>query len=1849
MRFGTRSNLSLLCALVLLLVALGHDHFREVKWKVARPPDLQTRSTGLHSHCPVPVPVPMALSSLSHCWPLFTLYFIICQSWNSDIISNLKEDQHISFEQRSFRNAPASASNYPTIISTDSPSMYPSTFPSTAHFPTILSTDVPSMYPSMFPSMFPSASPSMAPSVSMSDTPTVIPSQYPTAVPSVYPTQDLIGKCKVELENIINEVDITQSTLWYNNISNILVVPDSYRAWEGYISRLQNIQLSTYPTELIYIIPDPSCVNNQVVRYASVQLNNIVRRCSDPFFITPIWSSMINRRVFSVNCDGNSWQGSYGDKGEYIISVNTVSQYILGISIRNYTISWPEWTQSSSPGETNITVYYSLAYPGQIYCAAFLANQAVISTPLSVLQAPNRASAKIFDGQNLKGTLLITGLQTSTAYSVYCFTEGYLGGVYSISRSPMAFSIAEVDIVQTLIPPQYVMNVQVSFSSLTVGKVSSAITVEPAFVPRNLTVIPELILISSSPCSDTEQELATNNDYTAVGLDHNAHSSRPLHSKSAHQTTFDMMEKEQPIVAPSILSFQTLSERKTFYVQAMKSGCYGLNFHYDTSGINASSVETIISDDDGTSFDNIYIFNATIDTSLQSTMQSAQFSQDGLQIEVTFSAPTDIGAAIGLPMRFSIDKVLEFIPSTSTPSQLPTPQLFANEQPTLTAVCWFESATLLIISLPTLGLLPSPGDSLRLLPMKLKPACDSSISYCDRVDFIATRSVFINADKGPFPHASLAAPSQITLGSDLTLDITASTGNGGRAWNEIRWMVVTNDTAGQLSAITLQNYLNSGNSMWINCVPLTYSCDTVRNFAGRTSTSFRSVQVLDKPFVPSLHIVGSSLGTIFNNVSLVMRPLISIDEQFCSGVDVSWLVYENGVVRDNIATERSVYKDSRTLVIDPYILVPCYEYHFIVTVLCGQYASSAEATRYVAPCEVIPVLQNGQVMTVSPFNPVVIDASHSFLTCSLTHDLQFQWSCLQNSPLNDTGCDMFYKAIKDVNLSSNALVFSESQKIFTPGCSYLIRVRVSSPSQGISSEASQTVVILKEYSLSVPSLTVDVPVITLDGAYRYKIDGFVKGSGDILAEWTSVSNNITLSTRVLYQVSDNYFPAVITPSMLFGRSSFVFTLRAMAITAECSKFSCVPAAGIAAATIRVTVNQPPSAGYLLASPDRGNESTTFKISAINWQDEHLPLFYTFFQSNNNSACKYYLIRHRMQIPYMEGMIASADEHNNTVMLRAYIVDVLRARAESFSSVIVEKTTKNVTALIKATSAAGSIVLSQRKPEVIFPNLNFLVASATNCTNPGYYSSNCANIVETGTGALKVAMDKYNAGITLLTGLSSYLKALSNVDPIDAIIAAKDLLDIYNFLILMIPDVGFATGDGTDLVMSMLDSCDALLRLMDPRILDVLISSRRMKTLDKSDDEVDRDSDLNLPPITGNNSQLVAAQLVYSIHQLYSNYFSYFPFGYSQNLQSVSVFNITMRKGYWEEFNDDAALYTRLSDGVAVFGQIFPPNATSVYSSLIVESAVEFVDANTTTNVLRTKYVQLGVSGRTAEPLDIVVDFDLDDIAKNMLEYNMVNNKSWPVVHYRYCNDSSVEPVVCSPEDTNGPSYTFSVYNCLEANASQRVAYQCPLYVNQLVCISDQSEEFWTVEMFNSNLSTVSCRYPLSMQKNSFRSSSVSDYSTLTTASAYSYGTMQNTLSPASVTLLPRKPTSQPVSSPSSVFNNENMGYLAIIGISVAGVAFAIFLYYRVKASKRLGSNFDRVLPRTNAQYVQAVATYDIENIAVVPDGDGLDLVDAGDVQMIEAQAIAHPVIESRSEGVLPMPYDELTASNVAHF
>ena len=592
-------------------------------------------------------------------------------------------------------------------------------------------------------------------------------------------------------------------------------------------------------------------------------------------------------------------------------------------------------------------------------------------------------------------------------------------------------------------------------------------------------------------------------------------------------------------------------------------------------------------------------------------MSEVVFSNDGFQLLIQFTYATN-------QPRFTLN---------SFGNGFNCSNLFVFAGAIHSTCVWGSASS--VIAFTSLIEYPNLGDSISLLPGHISAAC-YDLSWCgSNPTSSIIQTLQIGSPSNPIaPGVSLQASSIIGSCSNLLLDATASTGNGGRPWSEIRWTVYSYTLASdgtQISAIAAteienflyKNYQSTANISRAVIIPnyllsvgQQYSISlTLVNFLNVSGSRIALVKVKDTPTVLDVHILGFKQITIFPNNSLQLfcsasysTPCNSSQHLKTSKISYSWYVFL-GI--NYISSIKSNSQDPREFSLSPYSL----ELGSVYTVQCkgslpgassGQMYSDSVSVQVASTSTIKAIISNGNQIVASPSSNIVIDASASYDVDYPNQEqnfLTYAWKCIQlSSNAYGSSCIGF-----------NSSFSSMSQLHQTPFSllpnTYYFSVVVSNRFSGVSAVTSITLVVL----------TNDAPKVELPSH-----PGIVKFNSQVVLYGSITASNITTVNWTMPYPSSLYgydlqsLTAVPLGQVVgIGKSKVLLPLYfgcltagmtyTFSLSAQYSRMSNASDKAVASSTITFTVNQPPLGGILDIEPSMGYAlKTSFSFYTSSW-------------------------------------------------------------------------------------------------------------------------------------------------------------------------------------------------------------------------------------------------------------------------------------------------------------------------------------------------------------------------------------------------------------------------------------------------------------------------------------------------------------------------------------------------------------------------------------------------------------------------------------------------------------------------
>ena len=580
-------------------------------------------------------------------------------------------------------------------------------------------------------------------------------------------------------------------------------------------------------------------------------------------------------------------------------------------------------------------------------------------------------------------------------------------------------------------------------------------------------------------------------------------------------------------------------------------------------------------------------------------LASARFADDGSSVVVTFDGPTNRG---GYNNGFTCTQIFQFAGATAATCQ------------------WLDHSTVAIYldaSAPDVLVVSSNVTVMERTGIKFE--CSLATEVCAGWATVAAQTIPVESPSDPIlPVVTLSMPSVVSACSGISIDISSSSGSGGRAWLQPRFSVIggtgeieelLNSESFSISPPTMipPSLLEPGKTYTITA--------TLCNFLEVCGKSSRAVLVsAGDELMPVISIAGQQQRTVTTAVPLVLAAdAYAIDcsgSQARTGMQYSWTVYDNGVRANGLVSQS---QDASKFRLAAFTLTPLHTYEIRVTVRSVQSSqtSSASVMVFVAQSPLVAQFIGGSTRSVVVGGSVLLDASSSYDAdrkglAGVSAGLVYSWSCVQVKPVFSSACALDFITILDS--SSEKLSVSAGIKAINTTSTVTVTVsdatRTSSTSVDVSTQDSSAPVIA---FTSTPQL-----LSTINVNARFELSGSVQTQSSCTSRWAVDEQSVLLADSALSPVAVQ-IPTASTRTVNLVLAAHTLPERAsLRFSLSCASSS---------ASIVVTTNGPPLPGMFSVSPSTGEElSTRFQFSAATWIDAHLPITYQFgFKSVTTGA------------------------------------------------------------------------------------------------------------------------------------------------------------------------------------------------------------------------------------------------------------------------------------------------------------------------------------------------------------------------------------------------------------------------------------------------------------------------------------------------------------------------------------------------------------------------------------------------------------------------------------------------------
>jgi hypothetical protein len=590
-------------------------------------------------------------------------------------------------------------------------------------------------------------------------------------------------------------------------------------------------------------------------------------------------------------------------------------------------------------------------------------------------------------------------------------------------------------------------------------------------------------------------------------------------------------------------------------------------------------------------------------------VETATFAQDGTSILVLFTAATD---QAGYFSSFACNRLFRF------------------DGKVVTSCSWIDAATVIMYTGNKASAL-TVGDNVTLIGGNVRAGCPAAVtdvSTCAGWNTSGTQIVTVAAPQRPIiPIVHFSMPAVVSSCSDAVVDLSLSTGNGGRNWTvSFEFAVTWTSTAAQapIDSAVYERFVNYWSTHYSTIqsfrIPsivlqpnLTYAVTAMLcSFLGACSQSAQSVSVSTGEHVPTLGIVGASELSLNRSQGLLLQTYSYIHDcktgkLVYSDIVGGWSISMNGV--DQGSKLQSTSKNTNIFRLAPFTLIVNSLYMFTYTVrsLADMSAASTSIVVNVQATELQANVAGATTKTVRAMEVFTVDASSSVdMDTGDNAGLSFMWSCSQVSPYYAALCLM--QSLSDSNWSTVAPTVHILANLSLVNSTNVVTVVVAKDTR--TSTRAVTIKILESIAAVIALYSVQ-PVVHVDTTSRFVLTGQVNTSElGCEARWTVDDPSLDLTsvslspTVVAVPVSSSLLLNLILPSgSLPAGTSLTFTLK-------CRQ---------SVASVVVSTNAPPLPGSFTVVPRSGVEiTTTFQLAVFQWIDSDLPLSFAFGFTQSHS-------------------------------------------------------------------------------------------------------------------------------------------------------------------------------------------------------------------------------------------------------------------------------------------------------------------------------------------------------------------------------------------------------------------------------------------------------------------------------------------------------------------------------------------------------------------------------------------------------------------------------------------------------
>ena len=655
---------------------------------------------------------------------------------------------------------------------------------------------------------------------------------------------------------------------------------------------------------------------------------------------------------------------------------------------------------SGSNNATVIVVLQASTTPLTVYCLA-LQQGSPSPTSIGVVRTTG-ASNQFNPGDNSNVTVSVIGLTALQSYQVFCYvqlSDGDGSSLTDVVKSAKGFSTKCCKAITFVNAPVSVLGDVTLYKNAPQSAYVFRIALESAPSNGNITIIPRIRLANGQiPNQLTQAVNAT----------------------------------------PSALTFRSTTPNQLtgqFYLYALKT----VNGSYVIDLMIQGSARTQYMGGGSTA---VMVLSSAQPLPAPRLL-GAMFATSGGYVVISFDTATDQAGIVD--NTWTCARLFSFIGAS------------------LATCAWADLSSIRAYPSPvstdpnTPGRAIQPGDTVTLLGGMIRVQCRANTVCIE--NFVAPSiTTSIQLPLNPLiPTVSVGVPNSVGGCSDLVVDLSSSTGSGGRIWQSVKWNVASlrGDPAPVANYLSSHYDINSNTALIPKNLLFTtkYSITaTLVNFLNGSASATSSVTISDDINLPVVSIQGPSLINTKANTALTLVGTAALAT--CSQSNILRYTWTMQDPTNPTKTFASSSIDPKKFQINAYKLTAGSTYGVTLRVdvmkdakkdsVVLSNATTIPTSVFVSSGNVIAAVRGG----LSRQNPVdrslTLDASSSYDENSLTTVLSYTWTCTVASTGLQFGqvCDFTAQYLTPVTTS---ILVLPPNTMSTPGLMYAIGVSAMSP------------------------------------------------------------------------------------------------------------------------------------------------------------------------------------------------------------------------------------------------------------------------------------------------------------------------------------------------------------------------------------------------------------------------------------------------------------------------------------------------------------------------------------------------------------------------------------------------------------------------------------------------------------------------------------------------------------------------------------------------------------------------------------------------------------------------------------